>query len=228
MQLIFLYLAILPSILLGYYIYKKDVVEKEPFSLLLRSFIGGIVAGIIVIILSILLKVSEFPMENMTQILIYSFILVALLEEGVKFLITYLLCYKKKEFNYRYDGIVYASFVSLGFASYENILFIFEHSNLQTALYRGILTVPAHVFFAIFMGYYLGNAKHFKRYKSPKKEKSNLLQAFLIPVMLHGFFDFCLFSGNAAGLIFFLIFIFLLYLICFKKVKEVSDKKQHI
>lgn len=228
MNLILLYLAILPSILLGFYIYSKDVVEKEPISLLVRSFIGGIITGILVIIVSMILKVSSFPMENLYQVLFYSFFLVSLIEEGMKFLITYLICYKNKEFNYQYDGIVYASFLSLGFATIENILFIFEEQSLQTALYRGILTVPAHVFFAIFMGYFLGLAKHWRRYKNKKKEYYNLLQAFLVPVILHGFFDFCLFSGNTIGLIFFLIFVFLLYCICFKKVKEVSEEKKHI
>lgn len=228
MKISLLYLAILPSIILGYYIYKKDIVEKEPFSLLLRSFIGGIITGILVIIISMILNISEYPLTNSYNILFYSFVLVALIEEGIKFIITYLMCYKNKEFNYRYDGIVYSAFVSLGFASYENILFVLEQGNFQTALYRGFLTVPAHVFFAIFMGYYLGNAKHFRRYKSKKKEKINLFQAFIVPVILHGFFDFCLFSGNSIGVIFFLIFISFLYIICFKKVKEVSEKKQHI
>lgn len=228
MQMILLYLSILPSILLGFYIYQKDVVEKEPLSLLVRSFVGGIVAGLFVIIVSIMLDVSNYPMDNYLHILIYSFVLVALLEEGFKFLLTYLICYRKKDFNYQYDGIVYASFLSLGFATIENILFVFEQGSLQTALYRGVLTVPAHVFFAIFMGYYLGLAKHWRRYKNKKREIFYLLQAFLVPILLHGFFDFCLFSESIPGLLFFLLFIFLLYIICFRKVKEVSEARKHI
>lgn len=228
MKHILLYLSILPSILLGFYIYKKDVVEKEPISLLIRSFIGGVVSGILVIILSIILKINEFPLETSTQILFYSFILVSLIEESIKFLITYLLTYKNKEFNYQYDGIVYASFVSLGFATYENLLFVFEQANIQTAIYRGLLTVPAHVFFAIFMGYYLGLAKHYRRYKSKKKERKYLCLSYIVPIVLHGFFDYCLFSQSVIGILFFLIFIFILYIISFKKVKEVSELQKHI
>ncbi len=227
MQIILLYLSILPSLLLGFYIYHKDVVEKEPFSLLLRSFIGGIVSGIIVIILSMWLHVSNYSLDSMSRILFYSFVLVALLEEGFKFLLTYLVCYKNKEFNYQYDGIVYASFVSLGFATYENILFIFSTSDLLTALYRGVFTVPSHVFFAIFMGYYLGLAKHYRRYHS-KKEYLYLSYAFFVPIVLHGFFDFCIFSGNTSGVLFFLIFVFLLYIISFRRVREVSEEGKHI
>jgi len=228
MNFILLYLAILPSVALGYYIYKKDTVEKEPFSLLLRSFIGGIVAGIIVIILSIILKIQQFSLDSLYQVLFYSFVLVSLIEESVKFLMTYFICYRNKEFNYQYDGIVYSSFISLGFATYENILYIFQEKSIQTALYRGVLTVPAHIFFAIFMGYYLGLAKHWRRYKNKKKECSYLFQAMFIPIILHGFFDFCLFSGSTIGLIFFLLFMVLLYIISFQKVREVSLAKKHI
>lgn len=228
MKYILLYLSILPSVLLGIYIYKKDIVEKEPISLLARSFVGGIISGISVIVLSIILKINEYPLETSTQILFYSFILVALIEESIKFLMTYFLTYKNKEFNYQYDGIVYASFVSLGFATYENILFVFEQSNIQTAIYRGVLTVPAHVFFAIFMGYYLGLAKHYRRYNSKKKEKKFLILSYVVPIVLHGFFDYCLFSQSITGLIFFLIFMFILYIISFKTVKEVSELRKHI
>lgn len=228
MKYILLYLSILPSILLGFYIYKKDVVEKEPISLLIRSFVGGIVSGILVIILSIILKINKFPLITPTQILFYSFILVALIEESIKFFMTYFLTYKNKEFNYQYDGIVYASFVSLGFATYENLLFVFDQGNILTAIYRGLLTVPAHVFFSIFMGYYLGVAKHYRRYNSKKKEKKFLTLSYVIPIILHGFFDYCLFTGNITGLVFFLIFTFILYIISFKKVKEVSELRKHI
>lgn len=228
MNLILLYLSILPSVVLGYYIYKKDIVEKEPISLLVRSFISGIVTGILVIVLSRFLNIQNYSLDSMIHVFLYSFIFASLIEEGLKFIMTYLMCYRKKEFNYQYDGIVYASFVSLGFATIENALFVFETGNLQTAIYRGILTVPAHLFFAIFMGCYLGLAKHWRRYKNKKKEYCNLLQGFLIPIILHGFFDFCLFSGNTITLIFFLFFIFLLYIICFKKVKEVSEARKHI
>ncbi len=228
MQLTLLYLAILPSILLGFYIYHKDIVEKEPISLLLRSFIGGIIAGLLVIIASIYLDIQNYSLENLYRTLFYSFVLVSLLEEGMKFLLTYLICYKNKEFNYQYDGIVYASFVSLGFATIENVLFIASSGTLQTAIYRGILTVPAHVCFAIFMGYYLGLAKHWRRYKNQKKEISYLLKSLFVPIMLHGFFDFCLFSGNMIGLLFFLLFICILYVLCFKKVGEVSEERKHI
>ena len=78
------------------------------------------------------------------------------------------------------------------------------------------------------MGYYLGLAKHYRRYNSKKKERRFLVLSYLIPIILHGFFDYCLFSKSIIGLIFFLIFMFVLYIISFKKVKEVSEARKHI
>lgn len=228
MQLILLYLAILPSILLGFYIYKKDNIEKEPTSLLIKTLISGILGGVIVILLSLIFGIPKYNYQTPIEILFYSFVLVSLIEEAVKFILFYLFCYKKKEFNYRYDGIVYASFLALGFATYENILYVFTTQDIITAIYRGVLTVPAHVFFAIFMGYYFALAKHYGRYNSKKREKKNLAFAFIAPFVLHGFFDYALLSKSNIGLIFFLLFIFILYITSFKKVKETSNEDKHI
>lgn len=228
LQLLLLYLAILPSLLLGYYIYKKDKVEKEPISLLLKTFIGGVISAIIVITVSILFNFGNFNYKTPIETLYYSFIIVSLFEELTKFIIFYFFCYKNSEFNYRYDGLVYASFLALGFATFENILYIFTLQDITTAIYRGVLTVPAHVFFAIFMGYYFGIAKHNRRYHSKQKEKKNLALGFIVPFVLHGFFDYTLLSQSNLSLIFFLLFIFILYIASFKKVKEVSTEGKHI
>lgn len=228
MQFLLLYLAILPSLILGFYIYKKDKIEHEPVSLLLKTFISGIVTGVIVILISILFNFGEFNYDTPLKTLFYSFIIVSLFEELIKFLVFYFMCYKRSEFNYRYDGIVYASFLALGFATFENVLYVFSLQDIQTAIYRGILTVPAHVFFAIFMGYYFGIAKHYRRYRSPVKERKNLILGFITPFMLHGFFDYALLSKSKLSLIFFLLFIFILYIASFKKLKEVSVEDKHI
>lgn len=228
MKILLLYLAVLPSLFLGFYIYRKDHVEKEPFSLLFRVFIGGILSGIIVILLSIFFKTYHYEYQTILQTFFYSFVIVGFTEELIKFLMTYFICYKDKAFNYHYDGIVYSCFLALGFATYENILYVFQYQDWVLALYRGILTVPAHVFFACFMGYYLGLAKHYRRYHSYKKERYYLALSFLVPTVLHGFFDFCLFSGSKISLLFFFLFLFFLYLASFRKVQKISKEAKHI
>ena len=62
------------------------------------------------------------------------------------------------EFDEHYDGIVYGAAVSLGFATVENILYLFANG-LESALGRAILPVSSHALFGVIMGYYLGKAK---------------------------------------------------------------------
>ncbi len=228
MKLMLLYLAILPSILLGFYIYHKDKVEKEPTSLLTKTFISGALSGVIVIAISYFYHIFQYQYDTPLKTLYYSFVLVAFIEELAKFLMFYLVCYKRREFNYQYDGVVYSCFLALGFATLENILYVFALQDFFTVVYRGILTVPAHVFFAIFMGYYFGIARHYRRYHSPRKERKFLLYSLFGPVLLHGFFDYALLSKSNLGLIFFLIFIFVLYITSFQKVRRASKEDKHI
>ena len=78
-------------------------------------------------------------------------IFVGLIEEGSKFFFLYRFTWKDKAFNYRFDGIVYAVFVSLGFAALENVFYVFNYGT-GVALQRALLTIPGHMSFAVYMG----------------------------------------------------------------------------
>lgn len=223
-----LYLSIIPCILLGIYIYHQDKVEKEPTNLLIRCLVGGVIAALIVLILSAWGVNYTMNPSNQFSVFLYSFLFVGFVEEGFKFLMTYLITYRNQEFNYLYDSIVYTSFIALGFAIFENILYIMNTNSLIIALIRGVATLPAHVFFAVFMGYYLGISKKARIEKDKKREYCHLLLALLVPTLLHGFFDYCLFTENPLGIILFCIFVFILYISAFQKVKELSKIKKSL
>ena len=123
MNEILLIIAILPVILLGTYIYKKDK-HKEPSSLLVKLFISGIISTFIVVIVSVIATII-FPFLNENyatmsalEFFVYIFISIALLEEVCKWIMSYYIGYKNKEFDEFYDIIVYAVFVALGFAAF--------------------------------------------------------------------------------------------------------------
>ena len=120
---------------------------------------------------------------------LFSFVIVALSEEGSKFLLLRLAIFNRKEFDEPFDGIVYAVMVGMGFATLENISYVFEHG-IGTAITGMFLSVPAHGTFAVLMGYYTGLAKF-----DPSRRKRYFFLAILLPVFFHGSFDFCLFSG---------------------------------
>ena len=162
-----LLLALAPACVLLFYIWKKDKSEKEPPGLLLLLFFGGVLSCLPASILETLLITpieQAFGFDDATTIadggvsfVIGSFLEyffgVALVEEGLKFLVMFLLTHKSRHFNSLFDGMIYAIFVSLGFAAFENIFYVFDYG-VGTALVRAVMSVPGHMFFAVFMGYY--------------------------------------------------------------------------
>lgn len=219
---ILIYLSLIPSILLGSYIYKKDKVEKEPTKLLFSCFIGGVISGIVVILLYLFGLNYQMNPYDQISILIYSFVTVSFIEELAKFLLLYFITYKNKEFNYLYDSVVYASFLGLGFAIFENIVYMLGSFDLLTIFLRGFVTLPAHIFFGIFMGYYLGLSKKSEISKDKNNKYKYLILSLFNPVLLHGFFDYCLFTGDIFSSILFVLFVLVLYIASFNKIKELS------
>ncbi len=227
------FLSALPIILILMIVYIKDR-KKEPLSLLCFLFILGIASCSLVIVISRYLK-NYLPFMNMNladmdfiSIILYSFIGVALIEEACKWIMVYFVGYHHKQFNELYDIIVYAVFVSLGFAFYENLVYIFAKGQVSTAIIRALSAVPGHACDAIFMGYYLSMAKYFRTRKRKDLEKRNILLSILIPTVLHGIYDFCIMSRLTLFMVVFIIFIVYLDYISIKKVMEISKNNKNI
>ena len=193
-------LAIIPAVIIIAFIYYKDKVEKEPIGLLIGLFIMGATISVIGAC------VAELTLEKgLTKVVssgstLYNFIMcffiVALSEEGFKFLVLRLKTWKHKAFNYTFDAIVYAVVVSLGFATLENILYVVDEGTYHIALVRGILSVPGHAIDAVFMGLFYGKAKYCQCCGDNGGKSKNMFLSMFVPVLTHGFYDFCLFTAN--------------------------------
>lgn len=182
MAIILLSLSVLPVILLMIYIYRKDKYEKEPLGLLIRAFIGGIIA----IPLDLAL-VSLIHGIFISETVFYSaFIEAGFCEELCKFVILFLTIWWNRNFNEYMDGIVYATFVGLGFACVENIMYVFE-GGVGTGIVRALLSVPGHFLFAVIMGYFFSLAKF-----SDKGRFGYLMTGLFGAVLAHGLFDWLL------------------------------------
>ena len=134
---------------------------------------------------------SSSPLE----LLVYAFVVVALTEEGMKYLVLRLYAYPQKEFDEPYDGIMYGVAVSLGFASIENVLYVFGStgSEVQTGIVRMFTAVPAHAMFGVMMGYHVGKAKFLTTSRRTLEHLIGLGTA----VLFHGLYDYFLFLGQA-------------------------------
>uniref|UniRef100_A0A7V1EHM3 PrsW family intramembrane metalloprotease n=1 Tax=candidate division WOR-3 bacterium TaxID=2052148 RepID=A0A7V1EHM3_UNCW3 len=103
--------------------------------------------------------------------------------------------YKNIEFDEVMDGIVYCVASSLGFATIENIFYVFEYG-VGTGILRAFLSVPGHALFGALMGYYIGRAKFDK-----PNEKRLITLGLLFAILTHGIFDFLLFTKTFLGLL---------------------------
>jgi RsiW-degrading membrane proteinase PrsW (M82 family) len=209
--------SLAPVFIILFYIYFRDKYEKEPLRLLVKAIVAGIVIVIPVIFVERLLMSQMPSIGKVGEAAYRAFLVAASTEELFKFAAIYLLFWKSPSFNEKFDGIVYASFVSLGFAGVENVLYVME-SGMQTALIRSLTAVPAHAIFGVTMGYYLGIARMYKELRS-----TYLARALLVPIVLHGIYDFILMVEIGWLLIFFIPYVIALYFMAHKKMKVLSD-----
>lgn len=228
-MLILLLISILPTIIIAKLIYKSDWKEKEPLSELFKAFFLGIFAALLTIIISYLVNIIDVTLEdaNYFKLFIYIFIGIALIEEFSKWIIGFFFLKNNKNYDYTFDGIVYFSYIALGFATFENILYTLS-GGILIAIIRAIATVPGHAFFGIFSGYYY--SLHRKELEIGNNKLSNkyLFYSLFIPVIYHGIFDFCLFTQNIIFLIIFLIFLIYLYVKSYKLIKRAMLEERPI
>ena len=225
--------AVLPVALLCYYIYAKDV-NREPGNVLAKLFFFGALIVIPVIIVEILLT-GIFSTEKVYDFLIVFvnvFISIALVEEGFKWLVVRNVGYDNREFDEVYDIIVYAVFVSLGFACVENVLYVFSNG-LSNAVLRAFTAIPGHTCFGVVMGYFMAKAKVGSISGNLKIVNVNLLLSLLVPALLHTVYDAILiyFTNVNGGLSLFLVFVVFditMVLFCFNTVNRISKVQQTI
>ncbi len=188
--------AVLPAIALLYYVYKKDTVEKEPPRLIIRLFVLGMVAGPLAgITENFAFAAFESILSPGPLLLICEyFIGVAAVEEGFKYLFLNTVR-NSPEFNYVFDGIVYAVAVAVGFAALENILYVFD-GGFEVAVQRAIFAVPGHFADGVIMGCFFGLAKQREVRGNKAGAHMYYVLAFLLPTIEHGFYDAALSSES--------------------------------
>lgn len=192
-------LALAPVIFIFTYVYLRDEYEREPLKYLIITFLMGVFTAAPVIGLSPYLQSwlsVNARVEDPVDLIIYAFVVVATLEEGMKYLVLRWYNYPHKEFDEPYDGIMYGVAVSLGFAAIENVLYVFSagESALETGLLRMFTAVPAHATFGVMMGYFVGKAKFLQNGANPFVERT---KGLLTAIFFHGCYDYFLFLNDA-------------------------------
>lgn len=221
--------AVIPAVVLIFWIYKNDRLDKESPELLrnlvFRGFIAAGLACVSELILTALLDLWD-PYSETYDVVMY-FVVVALSEELCKYLMMKRRTWYSMEFNCQFDGVVYATSVSLGFALLENILYVFD-GGLGTALLRAVTAIPGHACFGVFMGAWYGMAKRCDNFGYPEKSRFFRILAVFVPVLLHGAYDYIATREEELSVIAFFGFVIVMFVITFLLVKKLSREDKYI
>lgn len=182
-------LAVLPAIILIYYTYQQDKLQREPVRNLVKAFFFGwmsVLASFLISMPSMSMGLFSQDIQTLGDAFRMAFFGAAIPEESAKLFLLWLFLRKCKDFDERMDGIVYAVCVGMGFAAFENIEYLVASGTnwVTTGIGRSLTAIPGHFAFAVIMGYYY-SLNHFDKYRAPLAG----IKMWLYPVLAHGLYD---------------------------------------
>jgi RsiW-degrading membrane proteinase PrsW (M82 family) len=205
--------AFAPGLFWLWYFFRKDRVHPEPLYLIRKCFLLGM-AGIIPAGLVELSLAFASPF--------WQFVFVApAIEELIKFWVVRRAVYDRVEFDEPVDGIVYAAAAALGFATAENVLYLFKAYGMGAetvatlGIIRAFLSVPGHALWSAMWGYALGFAK----FSDAKRGRELIVKGIILAAVLHGIFNLVCLSGPlfAVGM---LILVPIFWTITSRRIRE--------
>ena len=214
-------LAIAPSVFLFCRSYHADKYKQEWRRLLGATFLIGALSIIPAITFEGVFRSFEPPSDaGFFPVFLYYLFGVGLVEEFMKFLSLRACPYRSSHFDNPIGGIVFGVAAGLGFATSENVSYLFQ-SGVQTAIIRALVSVPSHALLGAIIGFYLAEAKI-------RVRPLLALGGLGIAVFLHGLFD-ALSSLLSKEIILFFMVLCLVCVVYFEVVKnEVAGAKAEL
>ena len=225
--------ATLPAILISIYIARKDLFP-EPKAAIIAAIAFGFLTFIphylfFKIIGDFYWQIIENNFHNEQFInLTESLFQAAFVEESLKYLVFLFLIARFNAFNEPMDAIVYGVCISLGFSLMETLEWSHINFNnygeamaLENAQVRSYSSNILHAGCGVTMGYILSRA-----FFQKKNSFLMLYLALLIPILIHGFYNFSILTGAWVLTIIFLIICALLVLFGWRKSRERQKLKK--
>jgi len=197
-------LSALPALALAVYVRRTDVTSGEPLSLLVATFLLGVLTANFAAVLNSVTR-PAFSGLGFVGNALFFFLIVGPIEETVKLLAVRLYAYGTDHFEAVVDGAVYGAVAGLGFATIENALYITQNLDAPMASGLGLigagggitairaLAGPGHVIYSAFAGYYLGLAKFNRQNRGPI-----IIKGLLIAALIHATYNTTVGLGSAA------------------------------
>jgi len=219
--------ALIPVVILGWWIYNKDSARPEPLRMLVQAFFYGVGSTFVSLLISALLALMGLMVYNLEALggaVSTALFAAALPEEVAKLLMLWLFLRRNPYYDEYLDGIVYAACVGLGFAGAENILYLLQSEDwVGTGIMRGVTAVPAHFAIACAMGYFYSK-RHFG-------DRSVITQFCIlaVPVLIHWVYDALAFSEGilpALSVLVNILFVLLIWRVYKSTMRRIADLQQ--
>lgn len=224
-------MAVVPALILVIHVMRKDKLEKESPVFVLSLMLWGIVSTFIALVLE---RIGSFVLSFFftSPTLLYNalmyYVVVAVSEEGAKYFLLRKKTWNSQEFNCQYDAVVFAVAVSMGFALWENLIYVFRYG-FTTAIVRALTAVPGHASFAVIMGVWYGQERRYNYWGNTIKKNIAMALAFILPVLMHGTYDFlCTSLYGWKGNLVFISFILILFLSSWRMVDKASKNDRYL
>ena len=213
-------LSLLPTLILLRVFLKRDSRKEEPAGLIVRTFFLGILSILPAVVMEAVLSAGSFLIPPLWLNFFRAFLVAGLCEEAVKMWVVRGYSARRAGFDEMTDGIVYAVTAGLGFAFYENMMYGMGSSAMVgVLLLRGLTSVPLHALSSGFMGHYIG--------RSYFGDKEYFGRGLLIAVLIHGFYNFIVFSPALPDILI-VPLLFLLYPVLFRLMNKSIDEDRRL
>ena len=196
-------IALLPTIVIMGLVLANARFKREPikkvasvFGISALSTLPAIILELLgTLVLALIVYLFSIDLEKQSGVAAYEFLeymlIVGPVEEACKYFTFKWMIFHDRDFDNTYDGVIYGAASALGFATLENLMYVFvgNDAQLQTAVMRALLSVPMHAITGIVMGYWFGISKY-RRYNNIQPDTHPERKAFIFSVVLHGAYDF--------------------------------------
>lgn len=218
--------GILPALLWLIFWLREDKKNPEPKSLVLRTFVLGMLAVGVIAVFAILFE--ERALSITRQLSVYSIIWLALIEEILKFGAAYFGGLRSKEDNEPIDPLIYMITAALGFVALENALFVFSPL-IRGEIFQSILTsnarfIGASLLHVVSSGI-IGVALSFSFYKKASSRIIIGLVGIVGAVVIHTLFNstITIFKENGSMIASFIVWIGVIFLLwAFERSKAIA------
>lgn len=230
LSIILVIVAALPPLFLLIYVYSMDKIVPEPVPLIMWLIVLGAISAVIAFFLEgIGDGIIRFLASDQQPIIIVilTYLMVGAVEEGIKYIFLRVKTWKNPHFDYKFDGIVYAVAISMGFALFENVGFVINNG-IVVAASRAVLAVPAHMSFSVVMGVLYSYSKFYRNRGREQTSRLCGLLAWLLPVGMHGLYDTLATLQTTASTVLYICLVGALYVVGFGLINRESKHDMHL